>query len=250
MEAELAVLEGALECGDELAAEDATEHLDGKKEPVTRTNPARVIERQAAGGNHAMDMRVKAKFLVPGVENAEEPDFGAEVSRISGDFHQCFRTGAKQEIVDELLVLHGQWRQLTRKREDNMHVARREKFSPPCGDPAFPGRGLAFRTVPVAAGVVGDGAIPAAGALIEMTAECGSTTARNGPQHFDMLPIEPVPISFEESSSRGTDEIGHLQGRPTHLLFQLQRIQRTGGRVQMALRKMQVDGGLFEIAMT
>src|SRR5271168_53557 len=250
MEAELAVLEGALECGGELAAEDATEHLDGKKEPVPRTNPARVIERQAAGGEHAMDMRVEFELLTPGVQHAEEPDFGAEVSRIPGDFHQCFRTGAKQEIVDELLVLQGQWRQFTRKREDHMHVARREKFSPTCGDPAFPRRRLTLRAVPVAAGVVGDGAIPAAGALIEMTAECGSTTARNGPQHFHMLPTEPVPISFEKSSSRGADEIGHLQGRPAHLLFQLPRVQRTRGRVKMALGQMQVDGGLFQIAMT
>jgi len=154
----------------------------------------------------------------------------------------------EQEIVDELLVLQGQWRQLTRKREDHMHVARREKFSPTCGDPPFPGSGLTFRTVPVTAGVVRDGAIPAAGALIEMTAECGSTTARNGPQHFDVLPTEPVPISFEKSSSRGADEIGHLRVA-AHLLFQLQRIQRTRGRVKMALRKMQVDSGLFEIAM-
>src|ERR1035441_4680675 len=147
-------------------------------------------------------------------------------------FRSRLRTGAKQEIVDELLVLQGQWRQLTRKREDHMHVARREKFSSTCGDPPFPGSGLTFRTVPVTAGVVRDGAIPAAGALIEMTAECGSTTARNGPQHFDVLPTKPVLISFEESSSRGADEIGHLQGWPAHLLFQLQRIQRTRGRVK------------------
>ena len=46
--------------------------------------------------------------------------------------------------------------------------------------------------------------------------------ARNGPQHFDMLPTEPVAISFEESSSRVADEIGHLQRWPAHLLFQLQ----------------------------
>jgi hypothetical protein len=31
-----------------------------------------------------------------------------------------------------------------------------------------------------------------------------------------------VAISFDESSSRVTDEIGHLQRWPAHLLFQLQ----------------------------
>jgi hypothetical protein len=37
----------------------------------------------------------------------------------------------------------------------------------------------------------------AAGALIDMTAECGGTTPRNGQQHFDMLPAEPLAISFD-----------------------------------------------------
>ncbi len=196
-----------------------------------------------------MDLRGESEFLIPGMQNAAEADLGAEVLGIAGNFQKRLRTGAKQEIVEDLLVLQGQWRQLPRKREDHMHIARREKFSPASGDPAFPGGGLTFRTVPVTAGVVRDGAIPAAGALIEMTAECGGTTACNGPQHLDMLPTEPVPISFQESSSRGAEEIGHLQGRPAHLLFQLQRIQGTRGRVKMALRKMQVDGGLFQIAM-
>src|SRR5712692_1131301 len=139
-----------------------------------------------------MHMRMESEFLIPVMENAEEADLGAEVFGIAGDFKKRLRTGAKQEIVDDLLVLQGQWCQLTRKREDHMHVACRKKFSPTCGDPPFPGRGLTFRTVPVTAGVVRDGAIPAAGALIEMTAECGSTTARNGSQHFDVLPAEPV----------------------------------------------------------
>jgi len=91
--------------------------------------------------------------------------------------------------------------------------------------------------------------MPAAGALVEMPAQCGGTTAHNGPQHFDMLPTEPAAISFDEGSSRGADEIGHLERWPAHLLFQLQCIQRTRGRVEMALRKMQVDGGLFKIPM-
>ena len=71
-----------------------------------------------------------------------------------------------------------------------------------------------------------------------MTAECGSTTPPNGLQHFDVLPTEPVAISFDEGISRGTDQIGHLEWWPGHLVvpvllvFQLQRIQRTRGRMQ------------------
>ena len=136
-----------------------------------------------------------------------------------------------------------------------MDVAGREKFSLTCSDPAFPGTGLTLWAVSIAAAVVGDGGtMPAAGAFIEMTAECGGATARNGQQHFDVLPAEPLAVSFDEGGSRGADEIGHLEGRPAHLfvplfVFQLQRVQRTRGRVEVAFGEMEVDGGLFQIAM-
>src|SRR2546430_16152376 len=100
-----------------------------------------------------MYMRVESEFLIPGMQNAEEADLGAEVLGIAGDFQKRLRTGAKQEIVEDLLVLQGQWRQLPRKREDHMHIARGEKFSPAAGVPVFPRSGLSFRTVPVTAGI-------------------------------------------------------------------------------------------------
>jgi hypothetical protein len=59
----------------------------------------------------------------------------------------------------------------------------------------------------------------AAGALIEMTAEGGGTTSANGQQYFDVLPTEPVAISFDEGISRGADQIGHLQRWPGHLFL-------------------------------
>src|SRR6202035_3464295 len=167
-----------------------------------------------------MDMGMEPELLIPGVQHGEEANFRAEVSRIASDFEKCFRTGAEQQIVDDFLILQGQWRELRRKCEDHMDVARREKFSLTCGDPAFAGRGLTLCAVSIAAAVVGDGGtMPAAGALIEMTAECGGTTPRNGQENFDVLPAEPLAISFDEGSSCAADEIGHLEGRPAHLLL-------------------------------
>ena len=104
-----------------------------------------------------------------------------------------------------------------------MDVTRGEKFGAPGCDPSLPGAYLTLWAMAISAAVVGDGgAMSTAGALIEMPAKSGGTTARNGPQHFAVLPAEPVPISFDEGSSRGADEIGHLQRWPAHLLFQLQ----------------------------
>src|ERR1700726_3708762 len=165
-----------------------------------------------------MDMGMEPELLIPSMQHGEEANFRAEVSRIASDFEKCFRTGAEQQIVDDFLVLQSQCRELRRKCEDHMDVARREKFSLPCGDPTFAGRGLTLRAVSIAAAVVGDGGtMTAAGTLIEMTAECSGTTARNGQQHFDLLPAEPLAVSFDESSSCAADEIGHLEGRPAHL---------------------------------
>src|SRR6266851_10515095 len=170
-------------------------------------------------------MRVQPELLIPGMQHGEEADLRAEMLRIVSDFEKGFRTAAKQKIVNDLLVLQGQRSQMTGKGEDHMDVARREKFSLTCGDPAFPGRGLTLRAVSIAAAVVGDGGtMPAAGALIEMTAECGGATARNGQQYFDVLPAEPLSISFDEGSSCAADEIGHLEGRPAHLFLQCRSV--------------------------
>src|SRR5215469_497259 len=99
-----------------------------------------------------------------------------------------------------------------------MGVARGEKLLLTRSDPAFPSTCLTFRAVPIAAGVIGDGTMPAASAFIEMPAEGGGTTPRNGQQHFDMLPTDPLTASFDECVSLGADEIGHLKRWPAHLL--------------------------------
>src|SRR5258708_5000533 len=91
-----------------------------------------------------MDMWMEPELLIPGVQHGEEANFRAEVSRMASDFEKCFRTGAEQQIVDDFLILQGQWRELRWKWEDHMGVARREKFSLPCVDPPFPGGRLIY----------------------------------------------------------------------------------------------------------
>src|SRR3989454_4324947 len=176
MKVELAIMKGALERFVELSAKDVTEHLDGKKEIVAWFDPARVIGRQSTGWHHAMNMWVGREFLTPGMQNTEEADFCTEVFGIAGHFEKSFRTGAKQEIVEDLLVLQDQRGQMTRKREDHMDVARRKKFPATFFHPTFPSARLTLRAMPISAGVVGDGATSAASAFIEMPAECGGTT--------------------------------------------------------------------------
>jgi Sigma-70 region 2 len=82
----------------------------------------------------------------------------------------------------------------------------------------FASCGLTLRGVAIAAAVIRNGGtMPTAGALIEVTAECGSPTARNGQQHFDVLPADPLAVSLDEGSSDAADDIGHLEWWPAHL---------------------------------
>ena len=102
--------------------------------------------------------------------------------------------------------------------EDNMDVARGEKFLTTRFEPTVTGVGLTLRAVPVTAAVVGDGpTVPAVGALIEMPAQGGGPTARDGSQHREVLPGDPPATVFDEGVSRGANQIGHLKRRPVHL---------------------------------
>ena len=74
------MLEGGLETGDELAAKNAPEHRDGEKEARARWNPVSVIEREPTGGDDTMNMGMKFKLLVTGVQHAEEADLGTKMS--------------------------------------------------------------------------------------------------------------------------------------------------------------------------
>ena len=141
-----------------------------------------------------MSMRMNFELLAPRMQHSEEADLCAEVSRVARHFEEGFRTETKQKIVEDLLVLQDQWRQATWQGEHDMGVGRRQKFSLTRGDPPFSSSGLTLGAVSVSTAIEGDGAMPAAGALVEMAAKCGGTTPLNGPQHFDMLPTKPVAV--------------------------------------------------------
>jgi len=76
----------AFQTGAKLTAEDAAEDLYRKKERVTRPNPAAMVWRESAGGNHAVNVRMEQKILSPGVQNADDSDLSAQVPGIGCDF--------------------------------------------------------------------------------------------------------------------------------------------------------------------
>jgi len=121
-------MEGFAQPSDELAAEDAAEHADGKEEGSPGRDPARVVRSEAAGGDYTVGMRMKLQALIPAVQDAEEADLGAEMPWIASDFKQGLCTGVEKQVVDEPLVLQCKRGQMPRQSEHGMDVACGQQF--------------------------------------------------------------------------------------------------------------------------
>jgi hypothetical protein len=67
----------------ELPAEHFFKHIHRQKELLLRVDPPRVARSQTAGGNNTVNMWMSLEFLVPGMEDAEKPDLGAETLGIA-----------------------------------------------------------------------------------------------------------------------------------------------------------------------
>jgi len=156
-------------------------------------------------------VRVQLEFLVPGMEDAEEADLGTEMGGIARDLQQGFGAGPEQQTVDEFPVLESQCSQLRRQGEDDVDIGRGQQFTTTRRDPAFARTRLTLGAVPVATAVVGDGGtMSAADALIDVTAESGGATARDGEQDLKVGPAEPATVARDEVCSCAANDIGHL----------------------------------------
>ena len=100
--------------------------------------------------------------------------------------------------------------------EDQMEVADREQFLLPSVQPLLACVGLALRAVAVSAGVVRDGLVAAAKALITVPAEGGGAATLDGAEDFELCPRQRTVIAFDETASCLADDLGHLPGRPCH----------------------------------
>jgi len=110
----LAVLESAPKTGDELAAKDTTEHMDGQKKVRAGSDPAGVIEGEPTGSDDTVDVGMQPELLVPGVEHTEKADLSSEMCGVASDFEKSFCASAKQQTIDYFFVLQSQRSQLPR----------------------------------------------------------------------------------------------------------------------------------------
>ena len=113
----------------ELSAEHRAQHTDRKEEAGWRADPLRVIGCKSPCRNHTMNVRMMLQVLAPGMENAQEAYFSAEVLRVCRDLEQCLRTGVEQEIVNNPLVLERQCGHIVWECEDDVEVGNGKQIS-------------------------------------------------------------------------------------------------------------------------
>jgi hypothetical protein len=56
-------------------------------------------------------------------------------------------------------------------------------------------------------------------AFINMSAKSRSAATLDSQQHFDVQPVQPGTVAFDEAFAMLAKNIDHLQGGPTHFLM-------------------------------
>ena len=124
--------------------------------------------------------------------------------------------GAEQQVVDHGLVVPGDVGDLGRQREDDMEVADRQQIGLARGEPLPCRRTLAFGAVPVAAGVVGDAAVAAVLARLDMAAEgCGAAALDRG-HHLHLAEAQMTGMGRAPGGAMAMEDVGDLQRRAAH----------------------------------
>ena len=174
----------------EKAAKTGAEDRDRQEEAralakAAGRDPALSVRGETAAGNHAVQVGMVDQGLAPGVKDGEEADPGAQVFGVIGHGAKRARGGAKEQAVEQALVLKSQVGQGLGQGKDHVEVRDGEQAVEAGLDPAGLGLAAALGTVAVAAGVVG-GTLVAAGrivAALQMPAQSGGAAADQGGEH-------------------------------------------------------------------
>lgn len=118
----------------------------GFPDPVVRSKPS--------AGDDAVHMDMIAQFLVPGVEDLDDPGLCSEVFFVGGQFQEGFCTARMEQPVKKLLITVDQGIEFVRERKYHMEIRRVNDFRPAFINPKFFSYGLAVGTVAVAAGII------------------------------------------------------------------------------------------------
>ena len=122
------------------------------------------------------------------MQHAEESDLSAEMLGVSGNLNQRLGADAEEQTIHHFFVLQSQWRQFVWERENDVGVRCGQQFGASRIEPAVARVALALWAMPVAARIVGGGAMATARTFIDMAAQRGGAASLDGDEHFDVQP--------------------------------------------------------------
>jgi hypothetical protein len=163
-------------------------------------------------------MRMVRESGAPGVQHRRDADAGAQMLGIGRDRERRLGRGLHEQIVDRSFVLVGDIGDRRRHRVDDMEIADGQQFGLALGEPLACRRALTLGTMPVAAGVVGDGRVRAGVVLAarDMATERRRAAALDSAHHLHLVEADVAAVGVAPSGTVVAEDVRDLQSRPHH----------------------------------
>ena len=193
-------------------AEPLREHAHRQEEVWSTGYPTLAVQRDAAGGNDEVQVRVVGERRAPGVEHPGEANAGAEMLGVGGDGDQGLGGDLEQDAVDLGLIVVGDVGDLGRHGEHHVAIWHRQELGLTRGEP-IDGRRLAFGTMPVAARVVGDVLVGAVGAAYDVATERRGAAALDRRHDLELAEADMTGVGATPRRAVGAEDIRDLERR-------------------------------------
>ena len=199
------------EAGEEFAAEERAEHMDGEEKGGRCRNPACAVEGESAAGDDAMDVRMKLEFAGPGVQDTGDRELRGvlEPLRVPGERVESGGGALDEQVVQARPIESDQAVQLARHGEDDVEILRGQDARHALLDPARLPQRLALGAMAVATRIVGGPREAARGAHLEMPAERSGATAHH--VAGDALARWRRDVALAEGLEVVAEDVGHFE---------------------------------------
>src|SRR6516162_3535894 len=161
-------------------------------------------------------MRMVGHRRAPGMHYGSGTDAGTEVLGIGGNGEQSLGRNAEQQVVNYHLVLVGDWGDRGRQGEDHMEIADRQQISLACSKPVPCHPALTLGTMAVATRVVGDPAVAAILAALDMAAESSRAATLDRRHRLELAEAEVPSIGSAPGRPVAMEDVCDLQPRAAH----------------------------------
>ena len=248
-------LVGRCELFQDEALKQQREHAHGQEEAGPARDPALAVEGYPATRHDPVHVGMMSQRRAPGVQHCDQADAGAEMLRVGGDGDQRLGGGLEQDGIDGGLVLIGDVGDLGRQGEDHVVVRHRQQLGLARREPVLGGRPLAFGTMAVAAGVVGDPGVGAVLAARHVTAQRRRAAVLDGRHDLDLAEAQVARPGAAPGRPLGAEDIRDLQRRTHHgaagsggwRLVRCQMLQRALDRTQGGAGDLAIARGRVEL---